>query len=194
MSEVSDSMPFCAAKVVIIPILWLLAVLGLLMPGAASAVERNAAPAPSPYPIVTDARVGGDENQTRFIADISRKVELRVFTVADPYRVVVDIPQVLFRLPAKTGETRRGLVKAFRYGLIMQGGSRIVLDLIKPARVEKAFVLEAVEGQPARMVLDLAPTDRESFLRDLKPAPKAPPPEAARKPEPAEKADPRPLI
>jgi N-acetylmuramoyl-L-alanine amidase len=194
MSEVSDSMPFCAAKVVIIPILGLLAVLGLLMPSAASAAERNAAPAPSPYPIVTDARVGGDENQTRFIADISRKVDLRVFTLADPYRVVVDIPQVLFRLPAKTGETRRGLVKAFRYGLIMQGGSRIVLDLTKPARVEKAFVLEAAEGQPARMVLDLAPTDRESFLRDLKPTPKAPPPEAARKPEPADKADPRPLI
>ena len=83
MLEVSDSMPFHAAKVVIIPILWLLAVRGLLMPSAASAAERNAAPAPSPYPIVTDARVGGDENQTRFIADISRKVELRVFTLAD---------------------------------------------------------------------------------------------------------------
>ena len=190
MPEVSDSMPLRAARAVIVPILGLLA-----MAGASSAAERNAAPAPSPYPVVSDARVGGDENQTRFIADISRKVDLRVFTLADPYRVVIDIPQVLFRLPAKTGETRRGLVKAFRYGLIMQGGSRIVLDVIKPVRVEKAFVLEAAEGQPARLVLDLIPTDRESFLRALKPADKMPsPPEAVRKPEPPDKADPRPLI
>jgi N-acetylmuramoyl-L-alanine amidase len=190
MSEVSDSMPLRLGKLAIPIVL-------LAMAGTSSAAERNAAPAPaqSPYPIVSDARVGGDENQTRFIADISRKVDLRVFTLADPYRVVVDIPQVLFRLPPKTGDTRRGLVKAFRYGLIMQGGSRIVLDVIKPVRVEKAFMLEAAEGQPARLVLDLAPTDRESFMRDLKPAAKpAPPPEAVRKPEPPEKADPRPLI
>ena len=187
MSEVSDSMPLRLSKVAI-PLALL-----VMAGGASSAAERNAAP--SPFPIVSDARVGGDENQTRFIADMSRKVDLRVFTLADPYRVVVDIPQVLFRLPPKTGETRRGLVKAFRYGLIMQGGSRIVLDVIKPVRVEKAFMLEPAEGQPARMVLDLVPTDRESFLRALKPDNKTPPPpEAVRKPEAPEKADPRPLI
>jgi N-acetylmuramoyl-L-alanine amidase len=189
MSEVSDSMPLRLSKLAI-PLALL-----VMAGGASSAAERNAAPAPSPFPIVSDARVGGDENQTRFIADMSRKVDLRVFTLADPYRVVVDIPQVLFRLPPKTGETRRGLVKAFRYGLIMQGGSRIVLDVIKPVRVEKAFMLEPAEGQPARMVLDLVPTDRESFLRALKPDNKTPPPpEAVRKPEAPEKADPRPLI
>jgi N-acetylmuramoyl-L-alanine amidase len=189
MSEVSDSMPLRLSKVAI-PLALL-----VMAGGASSAAERNGAPAPSPFPIVSDARVGGDENQTRFIADMSRKVDLRVFTLADPYRVVVDIPQVLFRLPPKIGETRRGLVNAFRYGLIMQGGSRIVLDVIKPVRVEKAFMLEPAEGQPARMVLDLVPTDRESFLRALKPDNKTPPPpEAVRKPEAPEKADPRPLI
>jgi N-acetylmuramoyl-L-alanine amidase len=57
----------------------------------------------------------------------------------------------------------------------------------------KAFVREAAEGQPARMVLDLVPIDRDSFLRDLNPASKTPP-EAVRKPEPPDKADPRPLI
>jgi N-acetylmuramoyl-L-alanine amidase len=49
----------------------------------------------------------------------------------------------------------------------MQGGSRIVLDLTRPARIDKAFVLEAANGQPARLVLDLAATDRESFIRTI---------------------------
>ena len=34
-------------------------------------------------------------------------------------------------------------------------------------RVDKAFVLAAADGQPARLVLDLAATDRDSFLRNI---------------------------
>jgi N-acetylmuramoyl-L-alanine amidase len=81
--------------------------------------------------------------------------------------VVVDIPQVTFRLPPKTGETGRGLIKAFRFGLVMPGGSRIVFDAVKPVRVDKAFVVDPADGAPARLVLDLVATDRESFLRKI---------------------------
>ncbi len=123
--------------------------------------------AASDFPVATDMRVAGDDNQTRFVMDISRKIDLRVFTLADPYRVVIDIPQVTFDLPSKLGDKGRGLIKAFRFGLVMAGGSRIVLDVGKPVRLDKAFVLEAANGQPARLVLDLVATDRESFMRAL---------------------------
>jgi N-acetylmuramoyl-L-alanine amidase len=49
----------------------------------------------------------------------------------------------------------------------MQGGSRIVIDTTGPVRVDKSFVLESVDGQPARLVLDLVPVDRETFMRNL---------------------------
>jgi N-acetylmuramoyl-L-alanine amidase len=130
------------------------------------AVRALAAPTES-APVVTDARLGGDDKQTRFVLDLDRKVDIAAFTLADPYRVVVDLPQVVFKLPAHAGERGRGLVKAFRYGLIMQGGSRIVLDAKGPVRVEKPFVLAAAEGQPARLVLDLSPIDRDSFLHNI---------------------------
>jgi N-acetylmuramoyl-L-alanine amidase len=139
---------------------------GLLLVAALAVAEKPAAGESSDsFPVATDARLGGDEAQTRFVMDLSRKIDLRVFTLADPYRVVVDLPQVSFALPPKAGETGRGLIKAFRFGLVMQGGSRIVFDLAKPVRVEKAFVVDAADGAPARLVLDLAATDRESFLR-----------------------------
>ncbi len=118
-------------------------------------------------PVATDVRVGGDDKQTRFVVDLDRKLDVAAFTLADPYRVVIDLPQVTFKLPDQAGEHGRGLVKAFRYGLIMQGGSRIVLDTKGPVRVDKAFALAAAEGQPARLVLDLAATDRASFLRNI---------------------------
>jgi N-acetylmuramoyl-L-alanine amidase len=145
------------------------AFLGILFATAASAADRPATPVASPdsFPVATDARLGGDESQTRFVMDFNRKIDLRAFTLADPYRVVVDIPQVIFRLPPKTGETGRGLIKAFRFGLVMQGGSRLVLDLVKPARIDKAFVVDATAGAPARLVLELAATDRETFLHRI---------------------------
>jgi N-acetylmuramoyl-L-alanine amidase len=169
----------------------------LTAPGAAEPpAARVAAATPNFYPIASDTRLGGDDQLTRFVMDFSRKVEVRAFTLADPYRVVIDLPQVTFKLPPRTGEQGRGLVKAFRFGLVMPGGSRIVLDLSKPVRVDKAFVLDAAEGQPARLVLDLAATDRDSFLRTL--ALEHKPPRAAEsrndRSEPATNGDARPIV
>jgi N-acetylmuramoyl-L-alanine amidase len=145
-----------------------LAFFGALIAGIGLAAAALAAPASADsFPVATDARLGGDDTQTRFVLDLSRKIDLHVFTLADPYRVVVDIPQVTFRLPPKTGETGRGLIKAFRFGLVMPGGSRIVFDAVKPVRVDKAFVVDPADGAPARLVLDLVATDRESFLRKI---------------------------
>jgi len=136
---------------------------------SARAVEQgpDLRPPVQTHPVATDVRVGGDDKQTRFVVDLTRKIDLAAFTLADPYRVVIDLPQVNFKLPDKMGEHGRGLVKAFRYGLVMKGGSRFVLDTTGPVRINKAFVLAAAEGQPARLVLDLAATSRESFLRNI---------------------------
>ena len=117
--------------------------------GCARRPERPpAASAADSFPVATAARLGGDESHTRFVMDFSRKIDLHAFTLADPYRVVVDIPQVTFQLPPKTGESGRGLIKAFRFGLVMPGGSRMVFDLAKPVRIEKASVIEAAEARP----------------------------------------------
>ncbi len=170
----------------------------LLTAAGTGTAQRSAtrASAPDPYPVATDTRLGGDDTQTRFVVDLSRKIDLRVFTLADPYRVVLDLPQVTFKLPAKTGETGRGLVKAYRFGLVMQGGSRIVLDVGKPVRIEKAFVLDATEGQPARLVLDLAAVDRETFMRTLALENARPmrAPDRSQYDRDANKGDPRPIV
>jgi len=136
-------------------------------PTARAAERSQPVSQPNSFPVASDVRLGGDDKQTRLVIDFDRKVDLAAFTLADPYRVVIDLPQVVFRLSPKAGEQARGLVKAVRYGLIMQGGSRIVLDVKGPVRVEKAFTLPPDDGQPARMVLDLAATDRDSFLRNI---------------------------
>lgn len=115
--------------------------------------------------MASDVRVAGDAKQTRFILDLDRKIDLRAFTLGNPDRVVVDLPQVTFKLPDSAGKSGRGLIKAFRYGLVMPGGSRLVFDLSGPAKIEKAYVLDAANGQPARLVVELAASDRATFLK-----------------------------
>ena len=140
-------------------------VAGAVPPALASQVPVAA----SNFPIASDARLAGDAKQTRFVLDLDKTIQFRAFALADPYRVIVDIPQVSFKLPPGTGIAGRGLVKAFRYGLVMPGGSRIVFDLAGPAKIAKSYVLEAANGQPPRLVLELEEVDRTTFVQLLSP-------------------------
>ena len=148
-------------------------------------------------PVATDARLAGDDKQTRLVIDLTQTIDVRAFTIADPYRVVVDIPQVNFQFPPRIGEHSRGVIKAFRFGLVMKGRSRIVVDVTGPVRVSRAFVVDPAEGQPARLVLDVSPVDRETFLRAAaidNRLPRAAEPPTPRD-DPAKSAgDPRPII
>ncbi|HEY7243333.1 MAG TPA: N-acetylmuramoyl-L-alanine amidase [Xanthobacteraceae bacterium] len=180
--------------------LYLAVFLSAAFSGCASAGERagsagSITAAGNDLPVATEVRLGGDDSQTRMVVDLSQKVEIRAFALAEPYRVVIDMPQVVFKFHPRTGETRHGLVKAFRFGLVMPGGSRMVIDLARPARIDKAFVLEAGNGQPARLVLDLSAVDRDTFARLIAPEPRAS--DIARYEPPPENriaGDPRPLL
>ena len=118
--------------------------------------------------IAQDARLAGDRERTRFIADLSKKVDVNVFALGNPYRVIVDAADVSFQMPKGIGNETRGLVTGFRYGLFAPGKSRIVLDLSGPFLIDRSFVLGARDDQPARVVVDLVPTDEKTFLAKLK--------------------------
>jgi N-acetylmuramoyl-L-alanine amidase len=133
----------------------------LVAPSAGAAED----PLPSSFPVASDARLAGDAKQTRFVLDLDRTVQFRAFALSDPYRVVVDMPQVNFRLPEGAGTTGRGLVRGFRYGLVMPGGSRIVIDLAGPAKVKNSYVLDGANGQPPRLVVDVEEVDRAAFAQ-----------------------------
>ncbi len=190
-------------------VVWAIALLGSLSLATAAVPARAAgdAVATQPaavdsFPVASDVRLAGDDKQTRFVLDLDRKIDLRAFTLANPDRVVVDLPQVTFRLPDGAGRTGRGLVKAFRYGLVMPGGSRLVFDLSGPAKIDKAYVLDAANGQPARLVVELAASDPAAFaksvekegLSDLRPGLPPATVEADAAAQAAEPADTRPVV
>ena len=142
---------------------WTLAVLLALLLASVGMWPQQAQAGPRPT-------IAGDRARTRFIADLSKKVEVNVFALADPYRVIVDLPEVSFQMPPGLGTETRGLVSGYRFGLFAPGKSRIVIDVNGPFLVDKAFVLDPRPDQPARLVVDLVATDRATFLAKLREA------------------------
>ena len=125
----------------------------LLVAGTASAASAN---------LAGEMRVIGDADRTRFVVDLERNPDFNVLRLTNPYRLVIDMPDVDFTEPAEPGEGR-GLISDYRYGLIAPGKARIVLDLVGPVAIVNTFVLDAVPPEPARLVVDVVPTTAPDF-------------------------------
>jgi N-acetylmuramoyl-L-alanine amidase len=119
--------------------------------------------------ITLNAQIGGDKQRTRFVAFLSKKLDYRIFSISDPYRIVVDLPETEVQVP---GDVARGLVLSSRSGLLTQGKSRIVIDLAEPALVEKSELLPPENGLPARLIIELVRSTHKAFVA----ASKLPPP------------------
>jgi N-acetylmuramoyl-L-alanine amidase len=147
---------------------WLaLALILALMAFLAGALHQPAAAAETSA-IATGARIGGDSVRTRFVADLSKPVSYSVYVLPDPYRVLIDLPDVIFELPPGIGEKTRGLISEYRYGQVSKGRARIVIDTDGPVLIEKSFIVDPRSGQPARIVVDLVKTTEEAFLKTYK--------------------------
>lgn len=113
---------------------------------------------------IASIRLGNHEDYTRFVLDMSRDVNPRVFVLADPYRVVIDLPEADWNTDENAGQDGKGLVRGYRYGLFRPGNSRIVLDMSGPAEVGRIFNLKPANGKGHRLVLDLKSVSRNEFL------------------------------
>ncbi|WP_113537808.1 N-acetylmuramoyl-L-alanine amidase [Ensifer sp. SSB1] len=133
---------------------WLVGGLLLNVP-AAHAVE------PAPL-LAFGARIAGDDARTRVVVEFDRKPDFSLHYVADPVRVVVDLPETAFGLKADSLEPR-GLFDAIRYGGMGAGSSRIVLSAKGPVAVTHAEVIAEEGGKGYRLVLDAERVDQTRF-------------------------------
>lgn len=131
--------------------------------GARAADIQMAQVAQGKSPVVSDVRVGLHGSMTRLVFDLSAGVPVNVFTLDKPDRVVLDLPQVGWRLPQRPLPRDVGVLARLRYGLYKPGTTRIVLDVGGPVAVKKAFMLAPSGAAPYRFVLDLAATSRAAF-------------------------------
>lgn len=144
-----------------------LAALAFSMVIPATSIAQPASSVQS-LPVASEARLIGDERRTRFVVDLDRPIDMAVSLLADPPRVIVDLPETRFDLAVTSGREGRGLISGFRFGQIAAGKSRIVLDAQGSLIVDKAVVLKALDGQPARLVIDLVRAGKDEFLKAVR--------------------------
>ena len=138
-----------------------------------------AVPAAFAQPTVSAVRIGAHPDKTRFVMEMSERPRYRVFTLPDPFRVVIDLPEFQWvpgqgapgqgapgRVePGQVGPgLRGGLISAMRFGLFAPGTSRVVLDVSGPVRVKSVFLIAPAAGYPYRFVVDVVPVSREDFF------------------------------
>jgi len=111
---------------------------------------------------VSGVRFGQNGDTTRFVIELSGDTKPAIFQLADPYRIVIDLPEVNWR----GGDAVKplGLVDGYRHGLFTGGTYRIVLDMKGPAIVSNAFSLPASNGKGKRYVVDIKSSSRADFL------------------------------
>lgn len=148
----------------------LAAILGAL--GFAGAAE------PAPPVSAVASHVEAAPDHSRLIFDMTGVVGAQARLAANPPRVIIDLPEVAFRIDPGEGRATAGskLIKSYRYGQFAPGRARVVVDLAQPAKIVKAAA-EPKDGG-AQLIIDLAPTSEANFVAAAAAAPPEPSPAA----------------
>lgn len=128
--------------------------LGLLLAGIGTAVAEGR---------VEATRIGVHEGKVRFVLELDRALPYAAFLLADPYRAVIDLPDVSWGGNPEAVSASNPLIQGYRTGQFQPGVSRVVIDLKGPAAIDKVFRLEAQGNARDRIVLDLKPVPAQAF-------------------------------
>jgi len=103
---------------------------------------------------VKGVRMWPSPESTRLVFDLSSPAEHTLFTLANPDRVVIDIPGASLDKPVNGLDFSQGLLKRIRTARQGDDTLRVVLDLKHKAR-PKSFVLRPNQEYGDRLVIDL---------------------------------------
>jgi len=132
---------------------------------ASAFLSANAHAAPKVLPEFIAARIEANSEKTRFSADLNFAIGYNVYVLTNPYRVIIDIPDAVFNLPPATGSRGKGLISGFRFGQLDENRSRIVINVEGPVLIENSYAVRKKNSRPARLIVDLVATDRETFAK-----------------------------
>ena len=112
---------------------------------------------------VQNVRAWSGPEGTRVVLELSGPVEHRVFALANPDRVVIDLPSTTAAAGLTLAEPK-GAVTGLRTGARPGGELRLVLELNEAAR-PKTFLLAPHEQYGHRLVVDLPPVQATPVVR-----------------------------
>ena len=119
----------------------------MLLMGLAAAVSAGE---------VQNLRIWAGPDSTRAVLDLDQRVDYRIFTLEDPYRLVVDIRDTRAGGPLPFDEDTGGVIAGVRHGVRNDTDLRVVFDLDGKAQPQ-SFLLDPAGEYGHRLVVDLVP-------------------------------------
>jgi N-acetylmuramoyl-L-alanine amidase len=110
-------------------------------PAYADELQLATVAAGVPAPVAVH-RIAG----TRFVIGLDSKVNFQIFSLSNPNRVVIELPEVNVRLPQLDGTAPMGLVKNVRAGLAAAGKMRVVIGVTQPVVVGESNISKDESG------------------------------------------------
>ncbi len=101
------------------------------------------------------AKTVDDPGLSSIIIEIPKRVKFNTFTLSNPHRVVVDLPDTPLRLPGLERLKKNGVVKDFQYGLILKGRARLVIETMRPTQIVGTSVKAASQKGWTRIDLKI---------------------------------------
>lgn len=134
----------------------------VLIASAMALLAGQGARAQSGHLAALTYKAAGDELRTRVVIMFDEKPDVSSLLLADPYRLVVDMPETVFAFDKKS-LAPQGLVTGVRYGLMNAGRSRLILTLKGPFAVDNLAVLKNETESGYRLVIDVVATSSDAF-------------------------------
>jgi len=110
---------------------------------------------------VRGTRVWTAPDHTRLVVDTAASVSHKIFSLDNPSRLVIDIPDARLKDKLPTVESAEPLLMGIRSGVREGDDLRLVLDLKQKVRA-KSFTLQPNDKYGHRLVVDLVPAQKGS--------------------------------
>ncbi|MBB42971.1 MAG: N-acetylmuramoyl-L-alanine amidase [Rhodospirillaceae bacterium] len=117
-------------------------------------------------PQIAGLRIGDYSTYTRFVLDVTENIDFNVFTLPNPHRVVIDLPEVSWHSSAQI-VSRGRRISGYRFGLFDAGRSRVVIDLKSPIIIKKSFIIPRNKKNLTRIVVDIKPVPYRAMLMEI---------------------------
>jgi len=146
------------------PILISLALMMAALGGPAASYAQDGVGLPN----VMDVRVSATPERARLIIDLAGRTDFSLVSLDGPNRLAIDVRAATFSVnDAEREPAGEGIISEFSIEQVGSDRVRTVLTLSTPAQVQQAYVLDAFEDQPARLVVDIIPATAEEFAANV---------------------------
>lgn len=138
---------------------WLCAVMALCTAVVWLGVAIGSAPAAAQdITQVTGIRFGTHGGRTRVVIDADRELQFATRALEDPWRLIVDLPEVVWNPQPGPLSKVRGIASSQRFGSLGGGRGQLTVDTSEPFRVATTVLLPpSADSGLYRLMIDLEP-------------------------------------